>query len=60
VASPGPRRADTFPKCCIRNAQAVRQPAGDAAQGSGHLADLTWAQVLDEVRAYAAACTASG
>ena len=45
--------ADTFPKLLIRNANIYGVAAGYAAQRLRHLADWTWAEMLEVVRAYA-------
>ena len=53
MASPGPADADTFPKLLIRNARNFGNRPAMRHKDLGIWQTLTWAQLLDEVRAYA-------
>jgi long-chain acyl-CoA synthetase len=54
VARPVPADADTFPKLLIRNARNFGNRPAMRHKDLGIWQTLTWAQLLDEVRAYAA------
>ena len=56
-ASQGPAGADTFPKLLIRNARSFGDRPAMRHKDLGIWQTLTWAQLLDEVRAYASALT---
>ena len=53
MASPGSADADTFPKLLIRNARSFGNRPAMRHKDLGIWQTLTWAQLLDEVRAYA-------
>src|SRR3954469_4730819 len=53
VASPGSADADTFPKLLIRNARSFGNRPAMRHKDLGIWQTLTWAQLLDQVRAYA-------
>ncbi len=53
VASRAPTEADTFPKLLIRNARNFGDRPAMRHKDLGIWQTLTWAQLLDEVRAYA-------
>ena len=53
VASQAPAEADTFPKLLVRNARRFGDRPAMRHKDFGIWQSWTWAQVLDEVRAYA-------
>ena len=53
MASPGSADADTFPKLLIRNARNFGDRPAMRHKDLGIWQTLTWAQLLDDVRAYA-------